>query len=133
MRDTPPSPTSEARSPVGTLAAKKTQARRVTVTDNMSAVAEPRCTVCDRPSQGRMYCSARCKQRAYRARRREEARPPLRLFASEAPVEAEDAAEVGRRVERFCVSCLLQAVEAGDVRAATFLLRARWPSKWGAR
>ena len=104
----------------------------VTVTDNMSAIAEPRCTVCDRPSEGRMYCSARCKQRAYRKRRREETRPPLRLVATEVPVE-EDAAEVGRRIEHLCVTCLLQAVEAGDVRAATFLLRARWPKKWGAR
>ena len=80
-----------------------------------------------------MYCSARCKQRAYRKRRREETRPPLHLVAVGVDDTEQDPAKVGRQIERACLDCLLRAVQEGDVRAAIFLLRARWPKKWGAR
>ena len=80
-----------------------------------------------------MYCGAACKQRAYRRRRRAELRPPLRLIVSGPDDAEQDPAEVGRQIQRACLDCLLQAVQAGDVRAAIFLLRARWPKKWGAR
>jgi hypothetical protein len=118
---------------VGAAAGKKIAEPAVTVTDNMSAVAEPRCTVCGRPSDGRMYCSGRCKQRAYRERKREETRPPLRLVMAEAPAAADDPMEVGRQIEKACVACLLQAVRSGDVRAAMFVLSRKFPRKWGAR
>jgi hypothetical protein len=80
-----------------------------------------------------MYCSARCKQRAYRRRQHEETRSALRLVAGGPDDAEQDPAEVGRQIERACLDCLLRAVQEGDVRAAIFILRARWPNKWGAR
>ena len=65
-----------------------------------------------------------------------ERRPKLRLVAepsSSLTEEAEDPAEIGRRIERACVACLLKAVQNGDTRAAIFLLRAKFPRKWGVR
>lgn len=70
-----------------------------------------------------------------------ERRPRLRLVEEETPhtigVSGEDAeedpAEVGRRIERACLACLLRAIQNGDTRAAIFLLRAKFPKKWGIR
>lgn len=67
-----------------------------------------------------------------------ERRPRLRLVDDvhhdEIGEDAEeDPAEVGRRIERACLACLLRAIQNGDTRAAIFLLRAKFPKKWGIR
>jgi DNA-binding NarL/FixJ family response regulator len=65
-----------------------------------------------------MYCSPAHKQKAYRERKREAARPPLRLVPAGIDDAEQSPAEIGRQIERACLDCLLQAGEAADGREA---------------